>query len=99
MAAMAIDGLIDGMDLTEQWCIRYLSQSEDNGVEYALSRVQGKLRRIGYYQDNTVTCIVANEAERERLLKVPGREMSPSSATVNRYGVYWKQFIEFLDRH
>jgi len=98
MAAMAIDGLIDGMDLDERWCIRHLSQLDENGVEYALSRVWGKLRRINYHQDNTVTCIIANEDERERLLKVPGREMNPLSATVNRYGVSWEQFMEFLNR-
>lgn len=74
--AMAIDGLIDGMDLDESWCSRNLTKIEPYCLNYLLSRVRGKISRIDYFSPNTVTCIILNNEERERLLRVPGREFS-----------------------
>lgn len=98
MAAMAIDGLIDGMDLDEQWCMRNLSQAANRSVEYVLSRVRGKVQRIDYYQDNTVTCIIADEDEGKRLLKVPGREKAPLSVLGIEYRIHWNQIMAFVRR-
>ena len=75
--AMAVDGLIDGMDLDESWCSRNLANLEPKDLDYLLSRIRGKTSRIDYFSPNTVTCIIVNDEERERLLRVPGRE-SPS---------------------
>ena len=75
--AMAVDGLIDGMDLDESWCSRNLTNIEPKDLIYLLSRVRGKTSRIDYFSPNSVTCIIVNDEERERLLRVPGRE-SPS---------------------
>lgn len=96
MAAMAIDGLIDGMDLDEQWCMQHVTGLSPAITEYLLSRVRGKLRRIDYYQDNTVTCIIADEDERWRLLKVPGRDIAPHLSTGLRLSGIWSQIIAFL---
>ena len=72
--AMAVDGLVDGMDLDESWCERNLINIEPKSLEFVLSRVRSRSSRIDYFSPNTITCIIANSEERERLLNVPGRE-------------------------
>lgn len=71
---MAIDGLIDGMDLYESWCSKNLTNLEPKALEYLFSRIRGKTSRIDYFSSNTVACIIINDEERERLFRVPGRE-------------------------
>ena len=77
---MAVEGLIDGMDLDELWCVRNLTGIEPSDLDYVLLRVRDKFSRIDYFSPNTITCIIANDEERERLFRIPGREIL-SSAT------------------
>ncbi len=74
--AMAVDGLVDGMDLDESWCERNLINTEPKSLEHVLSRVRSRSSRIDYFSPNTITCIIANSEERDRLFDVPGREIS-----------------------
>ena len=78
MAGMAIEGLIDGMDLDEIWCSRNLTDIEPNSLAYVLAKIRAKPFRMDYYSPNVVTCIVANHEERESLLHVPGRDIQTS---------------------
>ena len=82
IAAMAVESLVDGMDLDELWCMRNLTQIEPKGLDYVYSKVRDKSSRMDYFSSNTVTCIIANSEEKERLLKVPGREIPSLSGTV-----------------
>ena len=91
IAAMAVDGLIDGMDLDELWCERNLTDLEPRGLDYVHSRVQGRVSRIDYFSPNTVTCIILDDEERERLHRVPGRELSSSSRNKP-----WQSLLESL---
>ena len=91
IAAMAVDGLIDGMDLDELWCARNLIDLEPPGLEYVHSRVRGRVSRIDYFSPNTVTCIILDDKERQRLHRVPGREIYPSSTNKP-----WQSLLESL---
>ena len=51
---------------------------EPKDLEYLLSSIRGRISRIDYFSPNTVTCVIVNDEERDRLLRVPGRE-NPSS--------------------
>ena len=91
IAAMAVDGLIDGMDLDELWCVRNLTDLGPPGLDYVNSRVRGRVSRIDYFSPNTVTCIILDDEERERLLRVPGREIYSSSTNKP-----WQSLLENL---
>ncbi|KAM0797527.1 hypothetical protein BDR22DRAFT_434885 [Usnea florida] len=91
IAAMAIDGLIDGMDLDDLWCERNLIDLELPGLEYVHSRVRGRVSRIDYFSPNTVTCIILDDDERQRLFRVPGREFYSSSRNKP-----WQSLLESL---
>ena len=93
IAAMAVDGLIDGMDLDELWCMRNLTDLEPPGLEYVHSRVRGRVSRIDYFSPNTVTCIILDDEERDRLHRVPGREIYPSSTNKP-----WQSLLESLQK-
>ena len=93
IAAMAVDGLIDGMDLDELWCVRNLTDLEPPGLEYVHSRVRGRLSRIDYFSPNKVTCIILDDEERERLYRVPGRELYSCSRKKP-----WQSLLESLRR-
>jgi hypothetical protein len=73
MFAMAAERLVDGMDLDEEWCRQHISASASETLSFALTLVAGKASRIDYFSSNTVTCFIPDEQERQRLLRVPGR--------------------------
>ena len=73
MLAIAAEQLVDGMDLDEEWCKQHMSASTPETLSFALTLVAGKASRIDYFSSNTVTCFIPDEQERQRLLRVPGR--------------------------
>ena len=75
MAAIAVEGLVDGMNLDHSWCLRNLTSLGPTELDYMSSILRKKGARMDDFSPNTVTCIVSNNEERERLLKVPGREL------------------------
>ena len=114
IADMAIEQLIDGMDLDEAWCLRNLTNIQPKDLAYVLAKIRAKSSRMGYYSPNIVTCIIASHEERERLLGVPGRDShsllhnkpSPSLAVsiwnkaAEVYQYPWiKGALQLLDRH
>jgi hypothetical protein len=50
------------------------SASASETLSFALTLVAGKASRIDYFSSNTVTCFIPDEQERQRLLRVPGRD-------------------------
>ena len=73
MFAIAAEQLVDGMDLDEEWCKQHMSANTPETLSFALALVAGKASRIAYFSSNTVTCFIPDEQERQRLLRVPGR--------------------------
>ena len=68
-AAMAVEQLVDGLNLDEDWCRRHLQLDE---IDFALDRVKTKNNRIDYYSDNEVTCFIANEGVAKKVRSLPG---------------------------
>lgn len=72
MAAVAVEHLVDGLDLSEAWCNQHLSATSSEVKEFVDRLIRGKKSRIAYYQDNEVTCMIANEEQARRLFRIPG---------------------------
>lgn len=90
--AMNAEQLVDGMDLDADWCLRNLQDKYNEAFTFALRLANGRDRRIDPFWPDQVTCYIADVAERDKLLKVPGRECKgwhicsetvPSSDTVS----------------
>jgi hypothetical protein len=71
-----IEYLIDGMDLDEDWCLKYL---DGQGQAYVQSKSTpiAKKRRMGSHPkyDGNLTTFIHDETERQAALKVIGRMM------------------------
>lgn len=68
-AAIAAEMLVDGMDLSKDWCRERLS---GKALDFALGLVEGKASRVSDFQENKVTCFVANAQEGEQIRSIPG---------------------------
>ncbi|KAK7408612.1 hypothetical protein QQX98_009214 [Neonectria punicea] len=69
MAMIAVEQLVDGMDLDEKWVQEHFEGCSDLVTTLVLQQVRGKQGRIDYFSDNKITCFISNkeEAEIERL--------------------------------
>jgi hypothetical protein len=79
---MELGSLIDGMDLDEDWCDRYL-ESEANVLVKALSTREAKWQRYGThpkYRGN-LTTFIRNQEERSIRLGTPGRTLETAERT------------------
>lgn len=72
MAMIAIEQLVDGMDLDQEWCDRHLSSAETAVLELAAKLVRHKTSRLDDFNGNEVTCFVATREEAERLRGIIG---------------------------
>ena len=75
-AAIAAEGLVDGMNIDEEWCkVAHLSvttHTRDDELKFALGLVQGKSSRIADFQPNEVTCFIVDDEEAQRMKSIPG---------------------------
>lgn len=72
MAAAAVEHLVDGLNLSDAWCVKALASASLEVIEFVQERIRGKKSRIDYYQDNTVTCMIADEDQAKRVERIPG---------------------------
>ena len=72
MAMIAIEQLVDGMDLDQDWCKRHLSSAETGVQELAAELVRQKSDRLDEFNGNTVTCFIATPEEADRLRRIVG---------------------------
>lgn len=72
MAAVAVEHLVDGLNLSEAWCNQNLSATSSEVTEFVERLIRGKKSRIAYYQDNKVTCMISDEKQASRLFRIPG---------------------------
>lgn len=71
-AAIAAELLVDGMDLSKEWCQLYFYASESDEFAFALRLIIGKSSRIDDFSSNQVTCFIAEQGEAQRIQKTPG---------------------------
>lgn len=72
MAACAVEHIVEGLDLSDDWCTQHLDSASPEVVDFVRGRIRGKKARIAYYQDNAVTCMLASEEEAKRASRIPG---------------------------
>lgn len=72
MARIAVEQLVDGMDLDEQWVEINLSSAEPKVRRLVMILISEKSSRYDEFSDNLVTCFIADEEEGERLRWIPG---------------------------
>lgn len=75
MAAAAVEHLVDGLNLSDAWCGSRLYSASPGITEFFQRLVNGKKSRIAYYQDNTVTCMIADKEQANRVTRIPGYEL------------------------
>lgn len=74
MAAAAVEHIVDGLNISESWCLKQLHSASPQVLGFVQELIRGKKSRIAYYQDNTVTCMLADEEQAIKVTKIPGYE-------------------------
>lgn len=74
MAMVAVEQLVDGMDLDERWVQKHLKGCTDLLTQLVLRRVQTKKGRIDYFSDNKITCFISSREEADAVRLIPGYE-------------------------
>ncbi|KAI1073495.1 ser/Thr protein phosphatase [Whalleya microplaca] len=69
VAMIAVEQLVDGMNLDEAWTQKNLEGSDAALMALIMNQIHSKKSRIDYFSDNKVTCFISGEeeAENERL--------------------------------
>lgn len=78
IAGIAVEQLIDGMDLDEDWCRKSISENRPQDLEFALARLEGKSNRTAHSFLNKITCYIADEDEAGIVHAIPGRDILAS---------------------
>lgn len=74
VAMIAAEQLVDGMDITQDWCTKHLTDASSNVHQLIERLVADKGLRLDDFNGNKITCYVADEGEAERLKSLPGYE-------------------------
>lgn len=74
VAMIAVEQLVDGMDLDEAWVERQLGGSDAALLDLVMGQIRSKMSRIDYYMENKTTCFISDEEEAERVRLIPGFE-------------------------
>lgn len=74
VAMIAVEQLVDGMNLDEVWVEKQLQGSDADLLDLVLKRVRTKKSRIDYYTENKITCFIANQEEADKVRLIPGFE-------------------------
>lgn len=81
---MNVQQLVDGMDLDEEWCARYLNRDYKYAYDFVIKEVKGRAGRVDPLWPDQVTCYIVDELERQRCLKVPGRTSSVTVSHIHK---------------
>lgn len=74
MAMIAVEQLVDGLNLDEAWVQRNLAGSSPALFALVMKQVANKASRIDYVSDNKVTCFIGHQAEADAVRLIPGFE-------------------------
>ncbi|KAI0474008.1 ser/Thr protein phosphatase [Xylariaceae sp. FL0804] len=72
IAMIAVEQLIDGMNLDEAWSEKHLAGVEDAVRALINTQIGSKGSRIDYFSDNKITCFINDESEAHSLRLIPG---------------------------
>jgi hypothetical protein len=72
MARIAVEQLVDGMDLDEQWVKTNLNNTRPEVLRLSMILVSEKSSRCDEFVNSPVTCFIANKEEVESLQRIPG---------------------------
>ncbi|EGX95924.1 hypothetical protein CCM_00578 [Cordyceps militaris CM01] len=72
MAMIAVEELIDGMDLDEGWVSDQLQDCEPAARSLILQNIANKPFRMDHFSENTITCFVRDKEEAEYVKSIAG---------------------------
>ncbi|KJZ73119.1 hypothetical protein HIM_07503 [Hirsutella minnesotensis 3608] len=72
MAMIAVEQLVDGMNLDQAWLERHFNDREKALSDLILAQIKSKGGRIDYMSDNVITCYVVDQEEAENIRRIPG---------------------------
>ncbi|KAG6001468.1 hypothetical protein E4U21_004300 [Claviceps maximensis] len=72
VAKIAVEQLVDGMDLDEAWMEKHLGGCDAPLLDLVRGRITSKKRRIDYFMDHKITCYIFDEEEAQRVKFIPG---------------------------
>ncbi|CAJ2507504.1 Uu.00g086900.m01.CDS01 [Anthostomella pinea] len=72
IAMIAVEQLVDGMNLDEEWSRKHLG-GVANAVRLLVdSQIGGKASRIDYFSDNKITCFISDQEEAQSVRLITG---------------------------
>lgn len=74
MAMIAVEQLVDGMNLDQDWVARNFTGSDPALLDLVMKQVRSKESRIDYVSENLITCFVVDETEAQNVRTIPGFE-------------------------
>lgn len=74
IAMIAVEQLVDGMDLDEAWVQKHLEGCDAALLNVVRDRIRTKKSRIDYFMDHKITCFIFDEEEAQRVRLIPGYE-------------------------
>ena len=74
VSMIAVEQLVDGMNLDAAWAESNLEGSEVALLDLVTDQIDGKKSRIDYFSDNKVTCFISDEDEAKNVRFIPGFE-------------------------
>ncbi|KAG6011313.1 hypothetical protein E4U43_008400 [Claviceps pusilla] len=74
IAMIAVEQLVDGMDLDEAWVQKHLEGCDAPILNVVRNRIKTKKSRIDYFMDHKITCFIFDEEEAQKVKSIPGYE-------------------------
>ncbi|RYO85722.1 hypothetical protein DL766_009367 [Monosporascus sp. MC13-8B] len=72
VAMIAVEQLVDGMNLDEAWAKKQLEGSDATLITLVMNQIRSKKSRIDYFTENKITCFISDEEEAENVRLIPG---------------------------
>jgi hypothetical protein len=79
IARIGAEQLVDGMDLSQEWCDLNLLQANREAVKLAHTLVQEKPGRIDQFSGNKITCYIHSEDDAQLLRSLAGSSFGAAS--------------------
>lgn len=74
VAMIALEQLVDGMDIDDPWCDRNLGGEAPRVRSLVTAVIGSKKSRIDDFSGNKVTCFIKDEEETRHMRQIPGFE-------------------------
>ncbi|KAG6039842.1 hypothetical protein E4U41_002020 [Claviceps citrina] len=72
IAMIAVEQLVDGMNLDESWIEKQLPGSDAALLDLIMGRIRSKKQRIDYFMDHKITCFIFDQEEADKVQLIPG---------------------------